>query len=852
MKTKFTVLLIAMTFLISACSMALAKDIETNAQNQESGDNNYLPIVVTQDPGATTIYVAPDGDDDNEGTEERPLLTFLGARNKVRTLLGGAENIVVYFREGTYTFDQTVILGPEDSGSADQQITYAAYPGETPIFSSLVQVTDWSDYDDNILWANLPAEIGHVRYLHDESETWMKRSSTSFFRPDFISPYGGPEAEHWEPDAQQRKTYTLYPASFNMPDPAKANQYDLRSHMTAWNAQVLPVSGIDVNGRRLNVSTPSHYSLVNGLDDIQTEIWVLNSIEGIDQPGEWASLDGKIYLYPASGTDDIFVPTLTELIRVDGGGDGNNWNGTPVQYIHFDGLTFTGADYRISEADDVMAQHDWQMVDVPEGLLRFRNAANLSVSNSVFTKSGSDAVRLDRYAQNITITGCEFSYLGKGGVLMSGRGPGYGDVNHHNTIINSHFNQTSRIKWDTAAVHLDQSSSNLIKQNYFEDIPLSAIIVSGNRESNISEAEAKPINRDFHFAEIRPDLIEDWEGSSTEFYDHDNVVEENTFRAVHIGTPELETAVSDEAPGFTNGIIYTTGRQSGGTDTFRKNYFYDVDALPTYSHTWVILGDSHEDYLDFHQNMAYNLNQINGYEDPPFMSNNCNVSEGCRATANIKLDSPYAAMECDYCQNPSYAGNIDFDSAAPSGSAAYVAEYEEMWTLLCSGNLPGPSPLPGADALQSALAAKINTFGGSVPTCGSTATIANPIPTSQPVSTPEAAPYDPKPSSDGWIKVDDKDESIVYAGTWTEVDYETAYQGAVNWGSEEGARASYTFTGTRARVYIWRFEEAQAFDVFVDGQLQETVVIASGEEGSVLAWESDGLSSGNHTISSFR
>jgi len=63
-----------------------------------------------------------------------------------------------------------------------------------------------------------------------------------------------------------------------------------------------------------------------------------------------------------------------------------------------------------------------------------------------------------------------------------------------------------------------------------------------------------------------------------------------------------------------------------------------------------------------------------------------------------------------------------------------------------------------------------------------------------------------------------------------------------------GARASYTFKGTQARVYIWRFEEAQAFDVFVDGQLQETAVIAPGEEGSVLAWESDGLSSGSHTI----
>lgn len=664
------------------------------------------------------IHVAPDGDDNNDGSFDSPLKTFKGARDKARTLLDGTGDVIVYFREGVYVFDQTVVLDSRDSGSPSQSVFYAACADEKPVFSSLVRVTGWSAFNGNIMRASLPAGISHIRYLHDESETWLKRSSTSFFRPDIMTPCGGAECEHWEPDAQVRKTYTIYPSSFSMPDASKGSQYDLRSHMTAWNAQVLPISGIDAGARRIDVATPSHYSIVDGVDDLRTECWILNSIEGIDQPGEWASIDGKVHLWPVSGTDDIYAPALKELIRIDAGGDGNTWTGAPVQNIHFKGVTFTGADYRISEAGDVMAQHDWQMVDAPEGLLRFRNASDCLVKNCIFTKSGSDAVRLDRWAQNISIDGCEFSHLGKGGVLMSGRGPGYGDVNKNNVVINSHFYRTSRIKWDAAAVHLDQSSSNLIKQNYFEEIPMSAIIVSGNRESNIAEAEADPINRDFHFAEIRPDLIDNWSGASAEFYDHDNIVEENTFRAVHIGAPELTPAVSVEAPGFTNGMIYTTGRQAGGTDTFRKNYFYDVDALPTYSHTWVILGDGHEDYLDFHQNMAYNLQQINGFEDPPFMSNNCSVADGCRATANVKLNSPYSQMECRICQNTSYAGNIDFDSGAPGGAASYVAEYREMWTLLCPGNLPGPSPLPGSSDLRAALGSKISAFGGAIPTCG--------------------------------------------------------------------------------------------------------------------------------------
>ncbi len=53
------------------------------------------------------------------------------------------------------------------------------------------------------------------------------------------------------------------------------------------------------------------------------------------------------------------------------------------------------------------------------------------------------------------------------------------------------------------------------------------------------------------------------------------------------------------------------------SNLIKQNYFEDI---------WVLLEDGHMDYLDFNQNMAYNLQQINGFEDPPFMSNNCSVT----------------------------------------------------------------------------------------------------------------------------------------------------------------------------------------------------------------------------------
>ena len=76
-----------------------------------------------------TFYVDPAGDDSNPGTAAAPLRTFAGAAAKVRRVLDGSGDVSVLFRSGVYVFEETVVLGPADSGSANQVITYRASSG---------------------------------------------------------------------------------------------------------------------------------------------------------------------------------------------------------------------------------------------------------------------------------------------------------------------------------------------------------------------------------------------------------------------------------------------------------------------------------------------------------------------------------------------------------------------------------------------------------------------------------------------------------------------------------------------------------------------------------------------------
>ncbi|MGH3705624.1 MAG: Ig-like domain-containing protein, partial [Agromyces sp.] len=87
-----------------------------------------------EEPGAT-VFIAPDGDDANDGTESHPLATLEGARDAIRELKeqeglppGGVN---VFLREGTYARTASFELGEQDSGTADAPITYRSYPGET-------------------------------------------------------------------------------------------------------------------------------------------------------------------------------------------------------------------------------------------------------------------------------------------------------------------------------------------------------------------------------------------------------------------------------------------------------------------------------------------------------------------------------------------------------------------------------------------------------------------------------------------------------------------------------------------------------------------------------------------------
>jgi len=153
----WTVLAACLTLVAAARADALAK----------SGSKVKTPLAV--------LYVAPDGNDDNFGTAEKPFRTLDRARQAVRkinTQMTG--DIVVVLSGGTHP-TQTLSFDAADSGTGDHNVIYRAASKQVPIISGGRQITGWQPEAGNRWKAKTDLEnfrqlyVGGVRAVRARS-----------------------------------------------------------------------------------------------------------------------------------------------------------------------------------------------------------------------------------------------------------------------------------------------------------------------------------------------------------------------------------------------------------------------------------------------------------------------------------------------------------------------------------------------------------------------------------------------------------------------------------------------------------------------------------------------------------
>ncbi len=135
------------------------------------------------DAAAVEFFVATDGDDDNDGSEDAPFQTITAARDAVRNLVNDegypTDGVTVTLREGTYrwggdedaAYRGPVRFGSADGGSPDAPIVYRGAPGELVRLVGGVELsTDGFESVSGTVRDRLPAEVREEVHQFDLSE----------------------------------------------------------------------------------------------------------------------------------------------------------------------------------------------------------------------------------------------------------------------------------------------------------------------------------------------------------------------------------------------------------------------------------------------------------------------------------------------------------------------------------------------------------------------------------------------------------------------------------------------------------------------------------------------------------
>ena len=470
---------------------------------------------------ATKIYVSPEGNDKNPGTELEPLASLIGARNKVRHFLkeGIKEDVLVLFKGGTYLFRETVVFNLEDSAPEGFTITYSAMPDEKPIFSSALSINGWeklNEYPDalpekakgNVWVTSLPNDVGLFYSMFDGEDMLQRARSRGYY----------PTTKKMLPTERWKDLHTL-----KFPDGALKNWDNLGDveiyirPNNPWLVNYLDLESVDLETNTAKTRLPGTYALnrtkgTKLTDDLKDEgcFWVDNVLESLDSPGEWVvnTKTRKIYLWPKKDVpgDKIVIPTLRTFIRVEGTNVEAIEGDVPITGLIFKDIVFTCGERDVWTLEDKGLQHDWEMWDKDNAMLRFCSAENCIVTGCEFRNSGSGGVRLDRYAQNISINNNHIYNLGCTGILLAGYGPGKKDVNKNNEITNNYIHHIGLLIWHNAGIMIWQSGSNRITNNHIHHTPYNAIVLSGVRPHFHGIPTNKWKHRDMYAKDIRENM----------------------------------------------------------------------------------------------------------------------------------------------------------------------------------------------------------------------------------------------------------------------------------------------------------------------------------------------------------
>ena len=452
-----------------------------------------------------TFYVAEDGDDDNPGTKEEPFFTLHRARDAVREIKRTARGpITVVVRAGTYYLDAPLVFGPEDSGTAEAPITYAAYPGELVTISGGVKLDcRWRAYKDGIMMCELPAvKSGELSFtqLFVNGKRQHRARYPNYDNSDpgvtgYVLPIGAisPDVAAPDPDPNEDMTHNnpgprgiVYdPDNFTKQKWARPEEAIIHIFQAPhWGNLQWTVKSIDYRKNHIWFGKGGHQigakwarrpcSVNDG-----SQFFIENVFEELDAPGEWYldSEKGVLYYMPPGGASLNSALVEATVLQQVVPFIGDQYN--PVHHITLDGFRISHTETTFMEKYWIPSGSDWSIHR--GGAVFMEGARACAVKNCWFDAVGGNAVFMNNYNRGNVVTGCKFSETGDSAVCFVGTleftNGSHLAFPYECKAVNNHMRDLGHWGKQVAGVYISRAKRITASHNLIHDVPRAAICI---------------------------------------------------------------------------------------------------------------------------------------------------------------------------------------------------------------------------------------------------------------------------------------------------------------------------------------------------------------------------------------